>query len=117
MIPSVIICFDEFGPLNLVPHPGRQWAGVTPWRRCGRPSSKTAPAGDVYRSQGVRHLLAAYDLSADKLYGHVKPKKGRTEFLAFLRYLRSLHPARGAHRRSCWTTSVPHRSGRTAITE
>ena len=24
--PEVVICFDEFGPLNLQPHPGRQWA-------------------------------------------------------------------------------------------
>jgi transposase len=40
----------------------------------------------------VRHLLAAYDLSTNRLYGHIKVKKGRTEFLAFLRYVRSLHP-------------------------
>ena len=25
--PEVIFCVDEFGPLNLQPHPGRQWAG------------------------------------------------------------------------------------------
>ncbi|MDQ4132832.1 MAG: helix-turn-helix domain-containing protein, partial [Actinomycetota bacterium] len=24
--PAVVICVDEFGPLNLQPHPGRQWA-------------------------------------------------------------------------------------------
>jgi transposase len=24
--PGVVICLDEFGPLNLQPHPGRQWA-------------------------------------------------------------------------------------------
>src|SRR5215210_9260330 len=24
--PTVVICVDEFGPLNLQPHPGRQWA-------------------------------------------------------------------------------------------
>ena len=36
---------------------------------------------------------AGYDLSRDKLYGHVTTRKGRTEFLAFARYLRSLHPA------------------------
>src|SRR5215207_1952525 len=24
--PTVVICMDEFGPLNLQPHPGRQWA-------------------------------------------------------------------------------------------
>jgi transposase len=40
----------------------------------------------------VRHLLAALDLSRDKLYGHVTPRKGRTQFVAFCRYLRSLHP-------------------------
>ena len=36
--------------------------------------------------------MAGYDLSTDRLYGHVTTKKGRTEFLAFMRYLRSLHP-------------------------
>jgi hypothetical protein len=40
----------------------------------------------------VRHLLAAYDLSRDKLYGHIKPRKRRREFLVFLRYLRLLYP-------------------------
>jgi transposase len=25
--PDVVFCLDEFGPLNLQPHPGRQWAG------------------------------------------------------------------------------------------
>ena len=41
----------------------------------------------------MRHLIAGYGLSTDRLYGHVKARKGRTEFLAFCRYLRSLHPA------------------------
>ena len=41
----------------------------------------------------MRHLLAGYDLSTDRLYGHVTKRKTRTEFLAFCRYLRSLHPA------------------------
>ena len=40
----------------------------------------------------MRHLLAGYDLSTDRLYGHIKRHKGRTEFLAFVHYLRSLHP-------------------------
>jgi hypothetical protein len=44
------------------------------------------------RPHGVRHLLAAYDLSRDKLYGHIKPRKRRGEFLVFLRYVRSLYP-------------------------
>jgi DDE superfamily endonuclease len=40
----------------------------------------------------VRHLLAAYDLSRDRLYGHIKPRKRRGEFLTFLRYVRTLYP-------------------------
>jgi transposase len=86
--PDVIICVDEFGPLNLQPHPGRQWAtrgggGARPRRR--RRATYTRP-------HGVRHLLAAYDLSRDRLYGHIKPRKRRGEFLVFCRYLRSLYP-------------------------
>jgi transposase len=37
-------------------------------------------------------MFAAYDLRTDRLYGHIKPRKRRSEFLAFLRYVRSLHP-------------------------
>jgi transposase len=86
--PEVVICVDEFGPLNLQPHPGRQWTtrgggGVRPRRR--RRATYTRP-------HGVRHLLAAYDLSRDRLYGHIKPRKRRGEFLVFLRYLRTLYP-------------------------
>jgi len=36
--------------------------------------------------------LAAYDLKADKIYGHIKMKKDRTTFLEFCRYLRTLYP-------------------------
>ena len=77
--PDVVICVDEFGPLNLQPHPGRQWTtrgggGVVPRRR--RRATYTRP-------HGVRHLLAAYDLSRDRLYGHIKPRKRRGEFLVF----------------------------------
>jgi transposase len=90
--PQVVICYDEFGPLNLQPHPGRQWA-----ERDAADTAKVRPRrrrrATFIRPHGVRHLLAAYDLSADKLYGHVKSRKGRTEFLAFLRYVRTLHPS------------------------
>jgi len=89
--PDVVICYDEFGPLNLQPHPGRHWA-----ERDTSGAPRSAPRrrrrATYIRPHGVRHLLAAYDLSTDKLYGHVKTKKGRSEFLAFLRYVRSLHP-------------------------
>ncbi len=32
------------------------------------------------------------DLGRDRLYGHIKPKKNRTRFLEFCRYLRTLYP-------------------------
>ena len=44
------------------------------------------------RTLGVRHLFAAYDLGADKIYGHIKTNKRRATFLAFCRYLCSLYP-------------------------
>lgn len=40
------------------------------------------------RTQGVRHLLAAYDLKDDKLYAHNKARKTHKEFLQFLKILR-----------------------------
>ncbi len=86
--PGVVICVDEFGPLNLQPHPGQQWA----LQGGGGRSPRRRRRATYVRPHGVRHLLAAYDLASDKLYGHIKPRKGRTEFLAFLRYVRSLHP-------------------------
>jgi transposase len=88
--PDVVFCVDEFGPLNLQPHPGKQWAvkgggGSRPRRR--RRATFTRP-------HGVRHLLAAYDLNLDRLYGHIKVRKHRPAFMQFLRYLRSLYPTR-----------------------
>ena len=90
--PTVVICIDEFGPLNLLPRPGKQWAPVA--------DKTTALKGDDPRRRrrratfpkhdGVRHLLAGYDLTTDKLYGHINKK--RTRFLQFCRYLRSPYP-------------------------
>ena len=92
---SEVICLDEFGPLNLQPRPGRQWASRSRRRRGeherGRKPRRRLRA-TFNRTQGVRHLFAAFDLRADRLYGHVKTRKRRGEFLEFLRYVRSLHP-------------------------
>jgi transposase len=94
--PTEVICLDEFGPLNLQPRPGRQWARRSRRHR-GDHGSETEPRrrmrATFHRTQGVRHLFAAFDLKANKLYGHVKPRKRRGEFLTFLRYVRSLHPS------------------------
>lgn len=91
--PEVVLCMDEFGPLNLQPHPGRQWAerggkGKDPDRE-PRPRRRAT----YTRPHGVRHLFAAYDLAKDQLYGHIKKTKNRSKFLEFCRYLRSLYPA------------------------
>jgi transposase len=90
--PAVVICMDEFGPLNLQPHPGKQWAPAAVGRGTQAHPRRRRRRATYKRPHGVRHLLAGYDLSTDRLYGHVKCRKGRTEFLAFCRYLRSLHP-------------------------
>ncbi len=84
----MVICVDEFGPLNLQPHPGRQWASAGGGQRHPRRRRRAT----YRRPLGVRHLLAAYDLSTDRLYGHIKARKDRPAFKAFLRYVRSLHP-------------------------
>jgi transposase len=91
--PTVVICYDEFGPLNLQPHPGRQWALTAVGRGDQTQPRRRRRRATFTRPHGVRHLLAGYDLSTDRLYGHIKPRKGRVEFLTFCRYLRSLHPA------------------------
>ncbi len=58
------------------------------------PAPVLAPHVVVHRRGecGVRHLFAALDLAKDKLYGHIKPVKRRTQFLEFCRYLRTLYP-------------------------
>jgi transposase len=88
--PDVVFCLDEFGPLNLQPRPGRQWVA-----RGGRHNDRQReprPRATYHRTGGVRHLFGAYDLARDKPYGHIKPRKHRTTFLEFCRYLRSLYP-------------------------
>jgi transposase len=90
--PDVVICMDEFGPLNLQPHPGKQWAPQATGKGDQAHPRRRRRRATYKRPHGVRHLLAAYDLSTDKLYGHIKARKGRTEFLAFVKYLRGLYP-------------------------
>ena len=104
------MCLDEFGPLNLQPQPGRQWAckgGRGHIRRRRRRAT-------YHRLHGIRHMFAAYDLRADRLYGHIKPRKRRGEFLAFLRYVRSLHPEQAARDRPGQLQPAPEHQNRHA---
>ncbi|MEZ0071646.1 IS630 family transposase [Planotetraspora sp. GP83] len=91
--PTVIFCMDEFGPLNLQPRPGRQWTDVGGKGKDPDRDPRPRMRATYTRTQGVRHLFAALDVGKDKMYGHIKKRKRRTEFLEFCRYLRSLHPA------------------------
>ena len=93
--PSVVFSMDEFGPLNLLPREGKQWAPVV---RRSKKGSQDSPRrrrrrATYTRTKGVRHLLAALDMNRDWIYGHVKTNKKRTTFLEFCRYLRSLYPS------------------------
>ena len=59
--PTVVFCFDKFGPLDLQPHPGKQWAPAAAGKgTTGQPRRRRRAA--FHRPHGVRHLLAAYDL-------------------------------------------------------
>jgi transposase len=91
--PTVVFCLDEFGPLNLMPHPGRQWAAISGKNKDPDRAPRPRRRATYNRNDGVRHLFAAYDLTRDHLFGHVKPRKKRTQFLEFCRYLRTLYPA------------------------
>lgn len=83
--PSVVVCLDEFGPLNLQPQPGgKAWA----------PRCKPKRIRATYsRPHGVRHLLCALDVGSDLLIGEVTERKARVEFLALCAQVRSRYPA------------------------
>jgi transposase len=89
---EVIFCMDEFGPLNLQPRPGRQRAAVS--GKGKEPGRQPRPRmrATYHRTEGVRQLLAAYELGENKLFRRIKPRKTRTRFLEFCRYLRTLYP-------------------------
>jgi transposase len=90
--PQVVFCVDEFGPLNLQPRPGWQWAPVSGKGKDPGRAPRRRMRATYTRTEGVRHLFAAYELGEDKLYGHIKPRKTRGRFLEFCRYLRTLYP-------------------------
>jgi transposase len=92
--PEIVFCVDEFGPLNLLPRPGKQWApsATKATKGSGGVSRRRRRRATYTRTHGVRHLFAALNLMTDRMYGHVKVNKNRTTFLAFCRYLRSLYP-------------------------
>ena len=85
---GVVIALDEFGPLALRPELGANWAEMK------KPDRVPATYS---RGKGGQHLLAALDLTHDKLYGWTIPQKRWWRILAFLKYLKHKHPDTKLH--------------------
>jgi transposase len=82
---GVVVCFDEMGPIQLIPHHSSGWA---PRRRPGRLRAT------YKRPHGVRYLFAAYDVHADRLHGRLREHKNAGEVLAFFRQIRMRYDPR-----------------------
>ena len=80
-----VVCFDEMGPIQLIPHHGAGWAPV------GRPERLRATYN---RRGGVRYFFGAYDVHADRLFGRLRAHKSARDVLGFLRTIRMRYPAR-----------------------
>jgi transposase len=79
-----VICVDEFGPLNLLPRPGRGWF------RKGQAARQRAT---YTRTAGVRHMFGALDLASGQLFYRFRDRKRWREFLDFCRQLRRRFPS------------------------
>jgi transposase len=82
---GVLVCFDECGPISLKPHPGSGWFPR------GRPARQRAT---YHRRAGVRKLLGAYDVGADRLWGRLEARRVTGQVvLEFLKDIRRRYPA------------------------
>ena len=50
--PTVVICMDEFGPLNLLPRPGKQWAPMIVKGEAGDRTTAAPSPGHLHAHQG-----------------------------------------------------------------
>jgi transposase len=82
---GVVVCFDEMGPIGLIPHHGSGWA---PLKRCERLRAT------YNRRHGVRYLFGAYDVHADRLHGRLRAHKNAGEVLAFYQQIRMRYDRR-----------------------
>lgn len=80
-----VVCFDEMGPIQLIPHQGAGWAPV------GRPERLRATYN---RRGGTRYLFGAYDVHADRLTGRLRAHKSARDVLGFLQTIRMRYPSR-----------------------
>ena len=81
---GVLVSFDECGPISLKPHPGRGWCQKK------RPARQRAT---YKKNKGVRKLLGAYDVGADRLWGRLEARSVTAEVvLEFLKDIRRRYP-------------------------
>ena len=80
-----VVCFDEMGPIQLIPHHGVGWAPI------GRPERLRATYN---RRGGTRYLFGAYDVHADRLHGRLRVHKAAHDVLGFLHTIRMRYPHR-----------------------
>lgn len=76
---GVVICFDEMGPIQLIPHQGAGWAPLK------RPERLRATYN---RKNGVRYLFATYDVHDDRLHGQLETHKNAGVVLDHFKALR-----------------------------
>ena len=78
-----MICFDEFGPIEVRPQHGRAWRAV------GHPARIRAT---YRRLHGTRQYLSAYDVADDRLVMRCYKRKRWREVLLFLHHIRARYP-------------------------
>ena len=79
------LCIDEFGPLRLQPRHGHCFA-------CPGRLRVHRIRANYDRPKEMRHFLAFYDLETGHLYGRFTAHKTATQWLSFLKWLRSRYP-------------------------
>ena len=82
---SHVVCFDEFGPMELRPIPGQCWAKVRHTQRL---------RATYHRTAGVEQLLGFYDVHADILEGIVHKRKTSRDLLQAWKRCRRCYPKR-----------------------
>jgi transposase len=81
---GVPVSFDECGPISLKPHPGRGWFARK------RPARQRAT---YKKTKGVRKLMGAYDVGADRLWGRLEARSVTADVvLGFLKDIRRRYP-------------------------
>lgn len=82
---GVVVCFDEMGPIQLIPHQGSGWA----------PEKMPERLRATYNKKGgTRYLYGALDVHRDYLHGRLRSRKGQDEVIGFFNQIRMRYDPR-----------------------